>query len=210
VSTTHPKTSPHGSERSRRASGERRVEQILAAAVQVFGSGGPTAVTHRAVADAAGVPLGSTTYYFKDRDDLMQQTMRHAIDVEAKRLTAIAERFDGELTVDASVGLLTQMFFDKTVADPLYDLALFEMFLEATRNPSVRSMTQDWTRMIAELTDRVLPPTDAAVPREVAVQIVAAVIDGLMLEETSNQSLGLENLSAQLRVVISRLVAAGT
>lgn len=206
MSTTPPKTSPHGSERSRRASGERRVEQILSAAVQVFGSGGPTAVTHRAVADAAGVPLGSTTYYFKDRDDLMQQTMRHAIDVEAKRLSAIVESFRGELTVDSSVALLTEMFFDKTVADPLYDLALFEMFLEATRNPSVRSMTQDWTRMIAELTSRVLPPTDPAVPRDVAVQIVAAVIDGLMLEETSNQTLGLANLSAQLRVVISRLV----
>ena len=203
----HPKASLHGSERSRRASGERRVEQILAAAVQVFGSGGPTAVTHRAVADAAGVPLGSTTYYFKDRDDLMQQTMRHAIDVEARRLSEIVDGFHGELTVDTSVELLTQMFFDKTVADPLYDLALFEMFLEATRNPSVRSMTQDWTRMIAELTARVLPPTDPRVPRDVAVQIVAALIDGLMLEETSNQTLGLANLSAELRVVISRLVA---
>lgn len=205
--SSHPKAAPHGSERSRRASGERRVEQILAAAVQVFGSGGPTAVTHRAVADAAGVPLGSTTYYFKDRDDLMQQTMRHAIDVEARRLSEIVEGFHGELTVDASVELLTQMFFDKTVADPLYDLALFEMFLEATRNPSVRSMTQDWTHMIAELTGRVLPPTDPSVPREVAVQIVAALIDGLMLEETSNQTLGLANLSDELRVVIARLVA---
>jgi DNA-binding transcriptional regulator YbjK len=205
--SSHPKASPHGSERSRRASGERRIEQILAAAVQVFGSGGPTAVTHRAVADAAGVPLGSTTYYFKDRDDLMQQTMRHAIDVEARRLSEIVEAFHGELTVDASVALLTEMFFDKTVADPLYDLALFEMFLEATRNPSVRSMTQDWTRMIAELTERVLPPTDPSVPRDVAVQIVAALIDGLMLEETSNQTLGLANLSDQIRVVIARLAA---
>jgi DNA-binding transcriptional regulator YbjK len=202
-----PHATPHGSERTRRASGERRVQQILEAAVQVFGSGGPNAVTHRAVASAAGVPLGSTTYYFKDRDDLMQQTMRHAIAVEAERLTAIVEGFDGELTVDASVDLLTEMFFDKTIADPLYDLALFEMFLEATRNPSVRSMTREWTGMIARLTDRVLPPTDPHLPRGVAVQIVAALIDGLMLEETSNQTLGLADLCEHLRVVISRLVA---
>jgi TetR/AcrR family transcriptional regulator, regulator of biofilm formation and stress response len=196
---------PHGSERGRRASGARRVRQILDAAVQVFGKGGSAALTHRAVADIAGVPLGSTTYYFKDREDLMRQTMEHAVDIEAERLAAIVDDFDGELTVDTSVQLLTEMFFDKTIADPLYDLALFEMFLEATRNPAVRNLTQAWSRMIAVLTDRVLPPTDPAVPRETAVQIVATLIDGLMLEEASNQTLGLQNLSDRLRIVVARL-----
>jgi TetR/AcrR family transcriptional regulator, regulator of biofilm formation and stress response len=181
------------------------VRQILDAAVQVVGRGGSGALTHRAVADIAGVPLGSMTYYFKDREDLMRQTMEHAVDIEAERLAAIVDDFDGGLTVDTSVELLTEMFFDKTIADPLYDLALFEMFLEATRNPAVRNLTQAWSRMIAVLTDRVLPPTDPAVPRETAVQIVATLIDGLMLEEASNQTLGLENLSDRLRIVIARL-----
>ncbi|MHB9856936.1 TetR/AcrR family transcriptional regulator [Streptomyces sp. YIM S03343] len=181
------------------------MRQILDAAVQVVGNGGLSALTHRAVADIAGVPLGSTTYYFKDRVDLMRKTMEHAVEIEAERLAAIVEDFDGELTVDTSVDLLTEMFFDKTVADPLYDLALFEMFLEATRNHAVRDLTQAWSRMIAVLTDRVLPPTDPTVPRETAVQIVATLIDGLMLEEASNQTLGLENLSDRLRIVIARL-----
>lgn len=192
---------------ARQPRGRERVRQILDAAVRLIGTGGLSALTHRAVAEAAQVPLGSTTYYFADRDDLIRRTMEHAVETEAERLTAIVEGFDGPLTVDTSVQLLTEMFFDKTIADPLYDLALFELFLEAARNPTVRDLTVAWSAVIADLTDRVLPPTDPALPREQAVQIVAALIDGLMLEEASNQTLGLESLSDRLRMVVARLCA---
>lgn len=200
VSDTPGRDSP-----TRQSRGRQRIRQILDAAVRLIGTGGLSALTHRALAEAAGVPLGSTTYYFADRDELIRRTMEHAVEIEAERLAAVVDGFDGQLTVDTSVALLAEMFFDKTVADPLYDLALFEMFLEATRNPAVRDLTLAWSDMIAGLTDRVLPPTDPAVPRAQAVQIVATLIDGLMLEEASNQTLGLARLSDQLRVVVARL-----
>lgn len=183
-----------------------RVQQILSAAVRVIGSGGPHGVTHRAVAQEAGVSPGLTTYYFKDRDDLIDQAARYAFFVEAKRLRAAVEGIEGPLSVHECVSLLTQMFFDKAVVDPLYDITLFEMFLEATRNPEVRELTQEWTALILELTDRILPATDPLVGREKVVQIVAAQIDGLMLEETSNRALGLEGLSEHLRIVIEKFV----
>lgn len=183
-----------------------RVQQILAAAVRVFGAGGPDGVTHRAVAAEAGVSPGLTTYYFKDRSDLIYQAAEYAFHVEAERLRACVAEVDGPLDLERSVALLTEMFFDKTVADPLYDITLFEMFLEATRNPEVRTLTRQWTTLIFELADRVLPPTDPAVPREQVIQIVAAQIDGLMLEETSNQTLGLDGLAEHLRIVIERFV----
>jgi hypothetical protein len=40
-----------------------------------------------------------------------------------------------------------------------------------------------------------------------AIQIVAALIDGLMLESASNQELSLEELSDHLRATILRIVA---
>jgi DNA-binding transcriptional regulator YbjK len=201
-------TRPHGTSRPRRETGLRKLTQILDASVQVFGAGGSVGVTHRAVAKAAGVPLGSTTYYFTDRADLLLQTMAHARMTEAERLTDLVDGFEGELTVDSSADLLTEMFFDKTVADPLYDLALFEMFMEATRNPAVRAETRDWSAMIAALTDRAMPPTDPALPREMAVQIVACLIDGLMLEAVSNAELGVDDLKVRLRAVLVRLCSS--
>lgn len=183
-----------------------RVQQILAAAVRLIGTDGPHGVTHRAVASEANVSLGMTTYYFKDRRDILIQAARYAFHIEAKRLHAAVAECDDELSVEQAVALLTGMFFDKAVADPLYDITLFEMFLEATRDLAIRELTTDWTALILELTDRVLPPTDPAIPRATVVQIVAAAIDGLMLEETSNRTLGLDGLSEHLRVVIERFV----
>nr|WP_281728207.1 TetR family transcriptional regulator [Cellulomonas denverensis] len=178
----------------------------MEAAVRVVGTGGLGAMTHRAVADEAGVPLGSTTYYFRDRDDLLRQTMQHAIEVEAGRMAAIVDRAPQTPSVDGSVALLTEIFLDKSVADPLYDLALFELFLEATRNPVAREQTQRWTTLIAGIVDRVLPATTPQVPRSTVVQVVAALIDGLMLEAASNRELTLPELSEHLRVTISRFV----
>ncbi|MCR6492485.1 TetR/AcrR family transcriptional regulator [Cellulomonas sp. P24] len=193
------------SPRPRTSTGERKREQILDASVRVFGTGGAAAVTHRAVAKVAQVPLGSTTYYFTDRDDLLLQTMAHARAAEAIRLTSIVDALDETLTVDRAVVVLTEMFFDKTVADPLYDLALFEMFMEATRNVTVREEAREWSRMIGVLVDRVLPPSDPALPREAVVQIVACLVDGLMLEAVSNGELTVADLSERLALVVRRL-----
>lgn len=193
------------SPRPRTSTGERKREQILDASVRVFGTGGAAAVTHRAVAKVAQVPLGSTTYYFTDRDDLLLQTMAHARAAEAIRLTSIVDALDETLTVDRAVVVLTEMFFDKTVADPLYDLALFEMFMEATRNVTVREEAREWSRMIGVLVDRVLPPSDPALPRETVVQIVACLVDGLMLEAVSNGELTVADLSERLALVVRRL-----
>ncbi len=194
--------------RPRTSTGERKREQILDASVRVFGTGGASAVTHRAVAKEARVPLGSTTYYFTDRDDLLLQTMAHARAAEAIRLASIVDALDETLTVDRSVEVLTEMFFDKTVADPLYDLALFEMFMEATRNVTVRDEAREWSRMIGSLVDRVLPPSDPALSRGAVVQIVACLVDGLMLEAVSNAELTVSDLAQRLHVVVARLCAA--
>ncbi|NTW40520.1 MAG: TetR family transcriptional regulator [Cellulomonadaceae bacterium] len=191
--------------RARTSTGERKREQILDASVRVFGTGGAAAVTHRAVAKVARVPLGSTTYYFTDRDDLLLQTMAHARAAEAIRLAAIVDALDGELGVERSVDVLTEMFFDKTTADPLYDLALFEMFMEATRNVTVRDEARAWSAMIGVLVDRVLPPSDPALPRATVVQIVACLVDGLMLEAVSNGELSVADLAERLLVVVERL-----
>jgi len=48
-----------------------RVERILEAAGELVASGGVAALTTRACADAAGVPVASIYEYFADKDDLL-------------------------------------------------------------------------------------------------------------------------------------------
>lgn len=49
---------------------DNRKEEILYAALVVISERGLTGTTHRAIADLASIPLGSTTYYFKSIDDI--------------------------------------------------------------------------------------------------------------------------------------------
>ncbi len=62
---------------------EARRQQIIEAAADIISREGSNKVTNRKVADQAGVPLGSTTQYFKNIDELR----RAGLEEVARRLT---------------------------------------------------------------------------------------------------------------------------
>ena len=65
---------PAGQRKVVRASGIKRRKQILEATLRVIIRDGIRGVRHRAVAEEAQVPLASTTYYFKDIEELLSET----------------------------------------------------------------------------------------------------------------------------------------
>jgi len=60
------------------ARGERRRRAILDATLALVGREGTAAVTHRAVAAEAGVPLAATTYYFDSKEELIRDALTDA------------------------------------------------------------------------------------------------------------------------------------
>src|SRR5437764_249747 len=64
---------------------ERRA-RIAKAAIEVVAQKGIDGLTHRAVAAAAGVPLGSTTYHFATLDDLLEVALHEAPERNAHEL----------------------------------------------------------------------------------------------------------------------------
>ena len=63
-----------------RQRGDRR-QLILDTTLRMIAAGGIDSVTHRRVAEAAEIPLGSTTYYFESREHLLRETFNHYIDM---------------------------------------------------------------------------------------------------------------------------------
>src|SRR5882724_3066009 len=107
-----------------------RREQILEATLRVIGRDGREAVTHRAVAEEAGVPLGSTTYYFDSRDDLLGQALEHVARKEADRHVELGN----ELRKAGSPRRLADMLLDQLVfeiEDRDAYVAEYELWLEA-------------------------------------------------------------------------------
>ena len=82
------------------ARGERRRRAILDATLALVGREGTAAVTHRAVAAEAGVPLAATTYYFSSKEDLMQGAMETLIARESANLKAIGDLVVGSGAIE--------------------------------------------------------------------------------------------------------------
>src|SRR5215467_7365073 len=67
-----------------------RRDVILDAALALSAELGTEQLTHRSVAEQAGVPLGSTTYYFASRDELVREAFRRYVVRALRELTALA------------------------------------------------------------------------------------------------------------------------
>ena len=120
-----------------------RREQILDATLRVIGRDGREAVTHRAVAEEAGVPLGSTTYYFDSRDDLLGQALEHVSALEVERYARLRE----DLRSVKSGRELADRLISELVAaaeDRVAYIAEYELWLEAGRRPDLREAATAW------------------------------------------------------------------
>jgi DNA-binding transcriptional regulator YbjK len=129
-------------EPTRQARGERRRQAILQAALRLISERGVDAVSHRTVAEEAGVPLASTTYYFESLDELLEGALRLFVDEEAARLTALAERLEGQDLPPVEIARLFQAELEP-------DAAQFELYVEAARRPHLREVARSSIEMYA-------------------------------------------------------------
>jgi AcrR family transcriptional regulator len=114
------------------ADGSRRT-RLADAAITTLAREGSRGLTHRAVDRTAGVPEGSTSYYFRTRLDLLRAIVGRMSDLDTASLPALVHA-GGEAFAAA---------FTDAVHDLLTDgrdrqLARYELTLEATRRPDLR------------------------------------------------------------------------
>jgi TetR/AcrR family transcriptional regulator, regulator of biofilm formation and stress response len=185
-----------------------RREQILEAALRIIGRAGRQAVTHRAVAEEAGVPLGSTTYYFDSRDDLLEQALEYVAASEVERYGKRGE----ELRAVKSPRELADKLIDELVAaaeDRIAYIAEYEIWLEAGRRPELREAAQNWCDAEQRSVAVAMESLGSSDPQADASLVVAA-IDGLgerVLAREEDPARAAKEFRPQLRRLIERLVA---
>ena len=159
-----------------------RREEILRAALRLIGSRGMHHVTHRDVAAEADVPLGSTTYYFATKEELLTEALRLFVAEEAARLHAAAERFQGvragpEVVADAIVAEI-----GTTLTRPVEQVAQFELYLEATRTPALAKEAKACFAAYDEIAVAALRAAGAKDPEALAPLFIG-LIEGLMFRQ---------------------------
>ncbi|MBE7192973.1 MAG: TetR family transcriptional regulator [Gordonia polyisoprenivorans] len=113
---------------------------IIAAAIDLIAERGLGAVRLRHVAERAGVSLGSTTYHFADRDELLAA----AIDEHTSALLdAVAVT-----GADEAGAAVREVFADRRTA-----LVCAEIRLHATRDPQAAELADEVHRTLAVAVD---------------------------------------------------------
>jgi TetR/AcrR family transcriptional regulator, regulator of biofilm formation and stress response len=93
---------------------------LLEAAAALLAEGGLAAVSHRAVAQRAALPLAATTYYFASRDELLAEAFGRLVDHELA--------FMSETGLDDLMDALARR-------DRAQQIGLWELYLHAGREP---------------------------------------------------------------------------
>jgi DNA-binding transcriptional regulator YbjK len=185
--------------------GEERREAILRATLRVIGAHGADAVTHRAVAAEAGVPLSATTYYFDSKEQLLQQSLLLAAREETERIERVVlDLAPRSLGVGEWAEAVSEVVGRSLRDEAATQVALFELGLEATRTPALRQELADWQSALHGLAAMGCRAVGSDEP-ELDGTLVVAAIAGLMLQGLAADTRDFE--ASVLRPALERLFA---
>jgi DNA-binding transcriptional regulator YbjK len=157
----------------------RRRDALLRATIELLGETGAKSVTHRAVAERAGLPLASTTYYFESVHQLIEEALKlHVAErvAELQGMAAVALGASGASAQDIAERLAEVLASAPT---PIL-VAQYQMYLEAGRNPALQPAVAEALSAFEGLAAGVLAALGARDPHSTAEAFVA-LLDGFAL-----------------------------
>lgn len=198
-----------------RESGRLRRLAILDATLGIIHADGIRAVRHRAVAKAAHVPLASTTYYFKNIEDLLTEAFIHWSNLTAdntvvfrNRVFALVEGIDGFASLDAETRRQTLVKLASIAAvyciDQVLlhreDCAIWLAFrTESTRNDTLRDAVKarrEINTAIMKNFFESMGSVEAGTDARLCYQILTQIEEELLLQDRHHISR--EEVEAQL------------
>ncbi len=187
--------------------GRARRTAILDAALVVVARDGTGAVTHRAVAKLARVPLAATTYYFASRDDLLLEAFRHLTTQRMRALDDALVAAPDHTSVELVAAGWAHTLAETLRTEPSRVVAELEMHLEACRRPQLRAVHTAWEAKAMEYFTAALKAVGSRKPVADAA-IVLAVLTGLEIGEAVNPTPHAERelLAPLLRRLLHALV----
>ena len=159
---------PHAA-RQRRHDPDRR-QRIIQACLDVIAERGVAGASHRNIAVAADVPLGSMTYHFTGMDELLHEafaSFAHTVSEQFERRMAAAT------TPDEARQAVLALITDDVFASQRELIITHELYTLAARDPSYRQLTNAWMRSSRAALERHFDPATA--------RLLDALIEGLTI-----------------------------
>ena len=181
-----------------------RREQLLEAALRVIAEQGMRGLTHRAVEAEAGVPHGSTTYYFGTRHDLMTALTTYIAERSLREIRPLAQQMtlrlaDRSKPVDIpeiARGLLS--WIDNY--GPL-ELVRYELQVSGARDPLMKQNMTETCDIFRQLCEPIVIACGSKSP-EIDSKILQAAIDGWMFSRLTQTEVSDDVLLRGVKLIL--------
>lgn len=157
-----------------------RRDLIADAAISTVASAGLRGLTHRAVDTAAGLPAGSTSYYFRTRSALISACYLRLAELTVADVDRWQAEYGGPDPDSAAEALAVLLHHWLTVGRDR-QLARFELSLEATRRPELRADLEAAGLAARSRATTLLAALGAPRPAQ-AADLLVAWTDGLLYD----------------------------
>lgn len=155
--------------RARRHDPDRR-ERIIEACLDVIAERGVAGTSHRLVAAAADVPLGSMTYHFTGMNELLHEAF-------ARFARTVIEQFEHRMAsatdLDAAKQAVASLITDDVFGTQRDLVLTHELYTLAAHDPAYRDLTNAWMRSSRTALERHFDPATA--------RLIDALIEGLTI-----------------------------
>lgn len=131
-------------------------------------------LTHRKVAAAADVPLGSTTYHFATLDELVAAALVKAAENSVAELRAWEASLKPEVSLASALADFVIASIGYRRADTM---AEYNLYVVALHRPRLRRAAVDWDDALAEV---LAARTDPRTARMLAVLLCGLLMQGVL------------------------------
>lgn len=151
-------------------------QRAMDAAIDLVGTEGLRALTHRRVDERAGLPPGSTSNYARTRAALLQGTMKRIVEREAAGTRAATMPDSADALIEAMARLIDQTTTELRVLTA----ARLTLFMEAGHDPALREEVAQGRAQLEGFVTAVFARLGAADPGAGAAALMACA-EGIIL-----------------------------
>jgi DNA-binding transcriptional regulator YbjK len=161
---------------------------IADATIGTIAREGMRGLTHRAVDRAAGLPEGSTSYYFRTREALLFAALARMAELDTADIGELPV-LHGSVDLDLATSLLARVMRAWLTSGRERTLARYELSMEATRRPELRAKMTEYGTSFRMLTETMLAAAGAKDPHRRG-QALASFIDGVLFHQIAQVGAG--------------------
>jgi DNA-binding transcriptional regulator YbjK len=186
--------------------GNRR-ELLADAAIEVLAREGGRGLTHRAIDREAEVPEGTTKNYYPTRSALFLAIARYLAAQHTAALQGLRSQIPADVTGEDITALYAAMLRRMSTSARSQFLALFELHLEAVRNPEVRAALGDITEANVDTAVQLHAAVDRRMSRRGAglldAGMLGVALSMLSLPDDLVEELGFDDADGLARALLS-------